>query len=61
MTTHSLLLLAGDGIGPEVMLEVKKLITWFNAKGDINFTFEDDLVGGAAYDAHGEAVSDATM
>jgi 3-isopropylmalate dehydrogenase len=33
MATHKLLLLAGDGIGPEVMAEVKKLITWMNAHG----------------------------
>ena len=31
MATHKLLLLAGDGIGPEVMAEVKKLIGWMNA------------------------------
>ncbi len=55
-----LLLLPGDGIGPEVMGEVKKLIAWLNARG-ADFETEDDLVGGAAYDAHGEAVSDATM
>ncbi|WP_210530028.1 3-isopropylmalate dehydrogenase [Rubellimicrobium arenae] len=57
---HDLLILAGDGIGPEVMGEVKKVIGWFNANG-MAFEVEDDLVGGCAYDAHGQAVSDATM
>ncbi len=33
MPTHKLLLLAGDGIGPEVMAEVKRLIAWMNAHG----------------------------
>jgi 3-isopropylmalate dehydrogenase len=33
MATHKLLLLPGDGIGPEVMAEVKKLIAWMNAHG----------------------------
>ena len=33
MATHKLLLLPGDGIGPEVMAEVKRLIDWLNAKG----------------------------
>jgi 3-isopropylmalate dehydrogenase len=61
VTTHKLLLLPGDGIGPEVMAEVKKLIAWLNAGGSDRFEFEEDLVGGAAYDAHGQAVSDATM
>ncbi len=31
MATHKLLLLPGDGIGPEVMAEVKRLIDWLNA------------------------------
>ena len=33
MATHKLLLLPGDGIGPEVMAEVKRLIDWLNAQG----------------------------
>jgi 3-isopropylmalate dehydrogenase len=48
----NLLILAGDGIGPEVMAEVKKVVGWFNAQG-MGFEVEDDLVGGCAYDAHG--------
>ena len=56
----NLLILAGDGIGPEVMAEVKKVIGWFNGNG-MDFEVEEDLVGGCAYDAHGQAVSDATM
>jgi 3-isopropylmalate dehydrogenase len=56
----NLLILAGDGIGPEVMAEVKKVIGWFNGNG-MDFAVEEDLVGGCAYDAHGQAVSDATM
>jgi len=61
MTTHKLLLLPGDGIGPEVMAEVKKLIAFFNAKGMGRFETEEGLVGGAAYDADKVAVTDATM
>src|SRR4029079_2462428 len=61
MTTHHLLLLPGDGIGPEVMAEVKRVIAWFNEHGANRFDYEEDLVGGSAYDAHGKAVSDATM
>ena len=33
MPTHKLLLLPGDGIGPEVMAEVKKLVAWMNQRG----------------------------
>jgi 3-isopropylmalate dehydrogenase len=61
MATHKLLLLPGDGIGPEVMAEVKKLIAWMNAHGMGTFETDDGLVGGSCYDAHGVAVTDATM
>ena len=53
MTTHKLLLLPGDGIGPEVMAEVEKVIACFSEQGIASFETENDLVGGAAYDAHG--------
>ena len=39
MTTHNLLLLAGDGIGPEVMAEVKRLIACINAHGMGTFEY----------------------
>ena len=53
MATHNLLLLPGDGIGPEVMAQVKRLIDFFNKKGPDKFTTEEALVGGGCYDAHG--------
>ena len=61
MASYKLLLLPGDGIGPEVMGEVTRLIDWVNTSGLATIETETDLVGGCAYDAHGEAVSDATM
>ena len=61
MANYNLLLLAGDGIGPEVMAEVKKLIAWMGAHGMGTFEIEEGLVGGSCYDAHGVAVTDATM
>jgi 3-isopropylmalate dehydrogenase len=61
MASHKLFLLPGDGIGPEVMGEVKKVIAWFGLNGIARFETEEGLVGGAAYDAHGEAISDADM
>jgi molybdenum-dependent DNA-binding transcriptional regulator ModE len=56
-----LLILAGDGIGPEVMAEVKKIIGWMGAKRGVHFDVSEDLVGGCAYDAHGTPLTDATM
>src|SRR3974390_1395154 len=61
MATHNLLLLPGDGIGPEVMAEVKRVIGFFNKKGPDKFATEEALVGGSCYDAHGVAVTDDTM
>src|SRR5689334_4179515 len=61
MATHTLLLLPGDGIGPEVMGEVKKLIGWMNSHGMGTFETEEGLVGGACYDAHKVSVTDETM
>jgi len=61
MATHKLLLLPGDGIGPEVMAEVKRLIDWLSAQGIAHFETEQGLVGGSAYDADKVAISDATM
>lgn len=59
--TNSLLILAGDGIGPEVMDEVKRVIGWFGDKRDLPFDVSEDLVGGAAYDKHGTPLHDDTM
>lgn len=61
MASKNLFLLPGDGIGPEAMGEVKKLIAAMNAKLGSSFTTDEGLVGGSAYDAHGEAISDADM
>jgi 3-isopropylmalate dehydrogenase len=61
MPTFKLLLLPGDGIGPEVMAEAKHVLAWLEAKGLASFAIEEDLVGGSAYDAHGKSISEATM
>ena len=61
MTKPSLLILPGDGIGPEVMSEVRKVIAWFGTYRGLDFDVSEDLVGGAAYDAHGTPLHDDTM
>ena len=60
MSNPSILILPGDGIGPEVMAEVRKIIDWFGTQG-LAFDVSEDLVGGAAYDAHGTPLHDDTM
>jgi len=61
MAKFKLLLLPGDGIGPEVMAELKRVIAFFEKHGLASFSIEEDLVGGAAYDAHGKAISETAM
>ena len=62
MTTFNLLLLPGDGIGVETMAEVERVIEFFNKKSNTaKFTCQSDLVGGAAYDQHGVAITDEAM
>src|ERR1700688_851476 len=61
MPTYKLLLLAGDGIGPEVMAEVKRLLAFYAKRGVADFQTEEGLVGGSSYDAHKVAITDATM
>ena len=61
MSNPSILILPGDGIGPEVMTEVRKIIDWYGAKRGLTFDVTEDLVGGCAYDAHGTPLTDETM
>ena len=61
MGKPSLLILPGDGIGPEVMVEVRKVIEWFTINRGLEFDVSEDLVGGAAYDAYGTPLHDDTM
>ena len=53
-----ILLLPGDGIGPEVVGETKKVIDWFNKNKSLDFTIEQDLIGGASIDKHGVPITD---
>jgi len=55
---RKILLLPGDGIGPEVVAEVKKIIEWFNKKKSLDFQVEEDLVGGASYEKYKNPIID---
>ena len=57
----SLLIVAGDGIGPEAMGEVKRIIGWMEDRLSLTLDVDEDLVGGAAIDAHGVPLHDDTM
>ena len=55
---RKILLLPGDGVGPEVVAEVKKIIEWFNEKKSLDFETEECLVGGASYEKHKKPITD---
>ena len=57
----SLLILPGDGIGPEVMVQVRRVVDWFDQRREVTFEVKEGLVGGAAYDAHGTPITDEIM
>ena len=56
-----LLLLPGDGIGPEVMAEVERVMGWLADRRDVSFATESDLVGGSALEASGVPLTDETL
>jgi len=57
----TLTLLPGDGIGPEAMAEVEKVIDWLQTERGFNFTLHKDDIGGAAYDKYGVPLADETL
>jgi len=56
-----LLILPGDGIGPEVMAEVRRVLEWLARRRAIGFDLKEGLVGGASLDKYGLPITDATM
>jgi 3-isopropylmalate dehydrogenase len=56
-----LLIVAGDGIGPEVMTQVKRVIAWFDKRQGLTFDVGEELVGGASYDKNKTPLTDAVM
>lgn len=58
---YKILLLPGDGIGPEVVAEAQKVILWFSENGKTNFTFDEAFIGGIAYDKTGSPYPAETL
>ena len=55
---RKILLLPGDGIGPEVIREVRKILEWLNKNKSLDFEVDEDLVGGISYDKHKNPITD---
>ena len=58
---RKLLILPGDGIGPEVMDQARRIIDWLDRRGAVGFDITEGLIGGAAYDATGSPFPDETL
>jgi 3-isopropylmalate dehydrogenase len=61
IANKTLLLLPGDGIGPEVMDQARRVLNWLQKTNRASFEITEDLVGGAAIDVHGVPITEATM
>ncbi len=61
MTKSTMLMLPGDGIGPEVIREVRRIIDWLTRRRNFELEISVDLVGGCAIDKHGVPLTDETM
>ncbi|MSQ41504.1 MAG: 3-isopropylmalate dehydrogenase [Dehalococcoidia bacterium] len=61
MTDYTILVLPGDGIGPEVTAEGVRLLEAIGRRFGHRFAFSEDIVGGASIDAHGIAIRPQTI
>jgi 3-isopropylmalate dehydrogenase len=59
--TLKILVLAGDGIGPEVTGEAVRVLKSVAELGGYDFAFRDELIGGVAIKAHGSPLPDGTL
>jgi len=59
--TQEVLILPGDGIGPEITAEAVKVLNALKASDNLDINMTEDLVGGAAYDVHSVPLADETM
>ena len=58
---RKLTVMAGDGIGPEVMGAALKVVDWMAKHRSIGFDVTEELVGGASYDKHGTPLTDEAL
>lgn len=61
MKAFNVLILPGDGIGPEVTAVLENLLRWYEKKGVAQFKTVTAPVGGTCYDLHGVSITDQTV
>ena len=59
--TPKLMILAGDGIGPEVVAATLRVVDWLAKHRSITFDIQEGLVGGASLDKHGTPLTEETF
>ena len=60
-SNRTLMVLPGDGVGPEVVKETLRVVDWFAKNKSISFNIKEGLVGGASYDKYGTPLSDEAL
>ena len=60
-SNRTLMVLPGDGVGPEVIKETLRVVDWFAKNKSISFNIKEGLVGGASFDKYGTPLSDETL
>ena len=60
-SNRTLMVLPGDGVGPEVVKETLRVVDWFAKNKSISFNIKEGLVGGASFDKYGTPLSDETL
>ena len=61
ISNKKIMILPGDGVGPEVVDETKKILEWFAKHKSLNFDIQQGLVGGASFDKYGMPLTDETL
>ena len=61
MTTFNIAVFPGDGIGPEIMDQAKRVLKWIEDNRDVTFNITEDLLGGCSYETHGTPLTDAAL
>ncbi len=59
--TRQLLILPGDGIGTETMVEVRRVLDWLAERRNAAFDIQTDDIGGTAYERYGQPLADETL
>ncbi|MDQ2075529.1 3-isopropylmalate dehydrogenase [Marinimicrobium sp. ABcell2] len=59
--SKNILILPGDGIGPEIVAEARKVLEATDKKMGLGLSFDEDLMGGCSIDAHGVPLADGAL